>query len=253
MRVASLNLCIDQIVLELLPIDRIVLLSQLANDPKLSHFATRASGIQRYDGSVETILRLNPDIVLGGRFTATDTTQALTRFGYKVTLFDMPETLIGAQSLVLDVADKLGVRQAANISVAHMQTRLQMLVQEKKIANRPRALLYLPNGLSAGSDTLRGELIGIAGLINLAAEIGISGYGEVSLKTIVGLKPDLLLFDAAEQNLPSMAQKMLLHPALQRLELITVAIPTNTWICPGTMNVEAVEFLKNAMRYKLDG
>ncbi|HQY71814.1 MAG TPA: hypothetical protein PLW13_15400, partial [Pseudomonadales bacterium] len=54
-RVVSLNLCTDQILLALLPRERIAMLSQLAADRTLSSAAARAEGIARFDGSVERI------------------------------------------------------------------------------------------------------------------------------------------------------------------------------------------------------
>ena len=246
-RVASLNLCVDQILLEFLPKDRIALLSQLANDKGLSHQALRTVSIPRFDGSVESIIRLDPDLVLGGQFTATNTVRALRRLGYEVQLFNMPETLQGAQQFVLDIAQKVGVAPAAQRKIAAMNVQLNDL-QSAPATARPKALIYLPNGLTVGSDTLKGELVERAGMINLATKSGINGYGEIPLETVVQLQPDVLLFDSAELDLPSMAQKMLNHPALQRLHMKSVAISTSSWICPGTMNVDAINQLIMAAR-----
>ena len=65
-RVVSLNLCTDQLLLMLLPRERIVMLSQLATDRSLSWMAAQAEGIERFDGSVESIVRLAPDLILSG-------------------------------------------------------------------------------------------------------------------------------------------------------------------------------------------
>ena len=246
-RIASLNLCIDQVLLEFLPSDQIALLSQLANDQGLSHLAARAAAIPRFDGSVESIVRLDPSLILGGRYTATNTVRALRRLGYTVQLFDMPETLEGARQFVLDIASKVGALALAQQKIAAMSEQLNAL---QRAPNHPstKALIYLPNGLTVGSETLKGELLHRAGLINLATTAGITGYGEIPMETVVLLQPDVLLFDSAELDLPSLAQSMLNHPALQSLEMQTVAISTSTWICPGTMNVDAIYQLNSAAR-----
>ena len=65
-RIVSLNLCTDQLVLELVERPRIAMLSQLATDPLLSWRAAEARGVARFDGSVEAVMGLAPDLVLAG-------------------------------------------------------------------------------------------------------------------------------------------------------------------------------------------
>nr|MBP9035710.1 ABC transporter substrate-binding protein [Pseudomonadales bacterium] len=82
-RVVSLNLCTDQVLLALLPRERIAMLSQLAADRTLSWAAARAEGIARFDGSVERIVQLDPDLVLTGSQASLSSAAVLKRLGYR--------------------------------------------------------------------------------------------------------------------------------------------------------------------------
>jgi hypothetical protein len=67
-RVASLNLCTDQLVLALADRSQILSLSRLAQDTSISFLADQAAGLPMNDGSAETILFERPDLVLTGTY-----------------------------------------------------------------------------------------------------------------------------------------------------------------------------------------
>ena len=244
-RVVSLNLCTDQLLLAMLPRERIAMLSQLSNDAGLSYHARLVGDIPRFDGSVESVLKHQPELILAGRYSASAASRLLSRLGHRVEVFDMPETLAGTRDFVRRVAAMIGTEHRGATLLEEMDQRLQ------KISQRPAgaavsALLFLPNGTTPGRGSLKDTLMRVAGLDNMAARLGIEGYGQVSLETLLRHPPGLILLDAAELQAPSLARSLLAHPALDRLTVPVVEIDTSTWICPGPMIAHAVEALSAA-------
>ncbi|RLA20277.1 MAG: ABC transporter substrate-binding protein, partial [Gammaproteobacteria bacterium] len=69
-RIVSLNLCADQLLLQLAEPKAIASLTHLAADPELSYLAEEATNYPLNYGSAEEILQLDPDLILAGSFTA---------------------------------------------------------------------------------------------------------------------------------------------------------------------------------------
>jgi len=242
-RIVSLNLCTDQLVLELVERPRIAMLSQLATDPLLSWRAAEARGVARFDGSVEAVMGLAPDLVLAGSLASVSTVAVLQRLGYRVETLAMPESIADSLRFIVEVGKLLGEEAAARelrdrtaARLAHVKERAAAL------AGAPLALIYLPNGLSPGAGTLKDELLRLAGFRNLTAEQGIRDYGTIGLETLLAHRPALVVLDAVDLEHTSLAQHLLDHPALTAGHTIpTARMPTPLWICGGPQIAEAVE------------
>jgi len=251
----SLNLCTDQILLTLLPRERIAMLSQLAADPALSWAAARADGTARFDGSVERIVQLAPDLVLTGSQASLSSAAVLKRLGYRVETIEMPETIAASLDFIEHTAALLGEADAGAALSRDTARRLDAV--RVAMAGRPRALglIYLPNGLSPGTGTLKDELLALAGWRNLASERGITGYGTLPLEDLVSHSPQAVLFDAVDLEHASLAQQLLRHPALSR-HVPSRTVPTASWICGGPQIAEAAEALarlRSQQRGQVDG
>lgn len=241
-RIVSLNLCTDQLVLRLVPPERIAMLSQLASDPQLSMEAHRAHGIARFDGSVESVLKKSPDLVLAGSMASLGTTRVLQRLGYRVETQDMPESIDDALAFIENTATLVGEPTAGRALRQATQARLAAVRARARFTFHPLAVVYLPNGLTPGTGTLKHELIELAGWRNLAAARGISGYGTLSLEELLSQAPALVLFDSVDLEHASMSQQLLHHPAIDG-RFDSRQMPTRTWICGGPQIAEAAEML----------
>ena len=241
-RVVSLNLCTDQLLLMLLPRERIAMLSQLATDRSLSWVAGQAGGIARFDGSVERIVQLEPELILAGTLASRDSIDALQRLGYPVHTIAMPETIADTLAFIEQVAALVGEPAAGRALIDRTTHRLEAARSASRTRTPGLALIYLPNGLSPGAGTLKDELLALTGWRNLARERGVEGYGSIALEDLVLHRPQLVIFDAVDLEHTSMAQQLLRHPALRR-HVATRTIPTATWICGGPQIAEAAEAL----------
>lgn len=246
-RIVSLNLCTDQLLLELVEPERIRMLSQLAADTSLSVHARAARQFAAFDGSVESVMKMDPDLVLSGTLALSSSTQLLRRLGYQVELLEMPESMAATQRFMRDVAELVGEPARGERLLQDMQARIDRVRRTQPAAQRPAALVYLPDGISPGSGSLRHELLEIAGLRNLAAELGIRGYGIIALEKVVMASPRLLILDAVDIEHASLSRRVLGHPALAN-HVVVRAMPTRLWICGGPQIAAAAEYL---LEYRL--
>ena len=67
-RIVSLDLCTDQLLVELVARERIAAVTYLAAHASLSAIPEQARGLPITHGGAEDVLRLDPDLVLAGPF-----------------------------------------------------------------------------------------------------------------------------------------------------------------------------------------
>jgi len=247
-RVASLNLCTDQYVLRLLPRARIVSVSFLAQDPRFSDVAEAAAGLPTNRGLAEEIVPLAPDLVLAGRFAAGPAVRMLRRLGFPVELFDLPQDIDGALDQLLQAGRLLGETAKAEALAAATRARLAALPASPAGLPAPRAVVYLPNGHSAGAATLTGAVLAAAGYRNVATDLGIADIGEIALERLLLARPDRLVLQDGGRPTPSLAEALLRHPALAGMQGLAapVGVPGRLWSCPGPGLAEAAERLAAA-------
>ncbi|MEM8589735.1 MAG: ABC transporter substrate-binding protein [Pseudomonadota bacterium] len=244
-RVVSLNLCTDQLLVLLADRTQIASLSFLAADPDLSYVADRIDGIPLNHGALEEILPLGPNLVLAGAFAARPAVRLLQ--AQEVPVIDLPLAddfaTIAEQTRM--VAEAIGQEERGEELVAEMTA----ILADARAANAQgpdrTALAYQANGFTAGSDTLTDAVLTEAGYRNAAAEAGLAGYGFLPLEQLVARPPDVLIAPATLPGRPSLAEALLVHPALAALDdrVDRLAIPSALLACGGPFTAQAVAAL----------
>lgn len=245
LRVASINLCADQLAVLLLPPDRIVALTHLAADPDLSYVADRTAGLPVAFHSAEGIVALKPDIVLAGRFTTRPTVALLKARGIPVIELDLPRTFDEIRAQVRTVAAAVGAETQGEALIAEMDRRLGAVRAEGPPL---RVLTLAPGGFTAGAGTLSDAVMQAAGFVNYAATRGLKGYGYLSIEAIAQDPPELLVSSRDRTGAPSLSDRMLAHPALSRSipPARRVRVPGALVGCGGPFTAEAVSILAAA-------
>src|SRR3546814_8871463 len=85
-RIVSMNMCADQLLIELADHSQIAALTELSRDPVLSFHADRAQSYPVAGGSAEEVLMLRPDLVVSPPRSEEHTSelQSLMRISYAV-------------------------------------------------------------------------------------------------------------------------------------------------------------------------
>lgn len=246
-RIVSLNLCLDQLLLQWVPRQRIESVTYHAANPAMSRYADKLGDIAVNRARVEDIVPLQPDVVLAGQFGARHTVQMLEQLGVRVEKFALPRTIEEVKAHLLSVGQVLGTVDKARSAVVAIE-EAQHRAQHIDRSQLPTALYYSPNGVTVGTGTLESEMLQLAGFRNLAVMHGRQGFAHLSLEQLLQWQPDWVIVEGADQASFAMAQEYLQHPALreysQRAHWLTV--PSNLSVCRNTVFSEIMQFYQRA-------
>lgn len=252
MRIVSLNMCVDSILIELVSHDRIAALSHYARDPQRSTIAHVASHLPITYETAEEVVALRPDLVLTSRHSAPATRNALKRVGIRFELFDVPNTIAGSIEQVRYVARLLGTEREGEVMVARIEAALD--AARLPAGETPlTAAIYQPGGLSAGANTVVGELMELTGLQNIAGRYGVKNYRPLPLEVLVSAPPDVLLVGETSPGAPLQEEKIVRHRALRALEsqMSQSVFPARLLYCAGPTMIQSAAELVRAREHAM--
>lgn len=250
-RIVSLNMCTDELVLRLADPARIASVTWLSQDPRNANMAEAARRIPANHGLAEQVLGFKPDLVVAGAYTTRATVSLLGRVGVGVREFGVPRNLAEMKAQIVEMATVLGEPARGEALLAGIEQRLQALAARR--VDRPlRAIVLRPSGFTVGRGSLVDEILTRAGLVNIAAELGVESYGQIALETVALGGAEILILNETPDGPPSLAHEILHHPVIDRLgdRLKLVALPSRLWTCAGPSVLDAIELLVRAVEKK---
>lgn len=241
-RIVSLNLCTDQILLQLVPRERIVALSWLSQNPESAALYREAQGLRTVRGNAEEVLALQPDLVLVGSVTTRHTTRLLREFGIEVLALPGADSFAQVREQIRTVAQAVGDAARGEMVVAAMEAREGEL-RATLAVRKGTATPYWSGGRSAGANTLYNDILHAGGYVNGGTKAGLNGYGALPLERLIAQTPDLLLGNDYKRGVATLGSRFLQHPALLGLGAKSVTLPSRLTICGGPWNLDASESL----------
>jgi iron complex transport system substrate-binding protein len=243
-RIVSLNLCLDPILVELVPLEHIMALSHYSRDPQRSIIAALAQKLPVTYETAEEVVALRPDLVLTSRHSAIATRNALRRVGIRFELFEVPDSIAGSIEQVRQVAALLGREREGEVLVAKIERAIEAARLPAGAAPLTAAV-YQTGGLSAGAHTVTGELMHLAGLENIAARYGIESYRPLPLEVLISSPPDVLLVGETSAGAPMRAERVVEHRALRALgsRMTRSRFPARLLYCSGLTMIPALDAL----------
>lgn len=244
-RVASINLCTDQLAMLLAAPDQLVSVSYLSADPAISAMVAQAEGMHLNHGQAEEIALLAPDLVLAGRYTSQATVGMLQRLGMPVVIFDPENGFDDIRLNMRRMGVALGQQAKAEALITGMEAELADLAERAQ--SDLIAAPYYSGGYTAGGQSLAQDILTAAGLRNLSEVLGMRG-GILSLEDLAFGRPDMVILGQSYTG-HSRAQEMLSHPVLSRIIAATGISATTRpeWTCGTTLVTQAVAALLAAI------
>jgi len=248
-RIVSLDLCTDQLLIELAPRARIAAVTHLAGDASVSAIPEKARGIPITHGAAEEVLSYDPDLILAGPFGVAATIGLLRRLERNIVVVPLAQDLDGVRTAVRTVAQAIGAVARGEAMLADFDRRLAAVAAPALPAMvRPSALLYQVGGVVSGPHSLADAALAAAGYRNKARDYPLAPNGRVPLELLVAEPPDLLLLASRGEDYATAAADNLRHPALARLrrERASLELPWQLWLCGTPHIAEAIEKLASA-------
>ena len=243
-RIASMNVCTDQLLVPLADPDQILGLSRFSRDAWQSFVADEARRFPTLSGGAEDILVLRPDIVVASLFDKRSTRELLRQNGLRLAEFAVPRNLDEVKAQIRRMGEITGHPDRAAAEIARLDAAITK-ARQAAAERRYRVLPLSRRGFVTGSDSLVSSLLGEIGLLNAAGELGVGMGGFASLEAIVSLKPDFLLVSEAGDRAEDEGRAFLLHPALERFypPERRIVIPERLTVCGGVMIADALDLL----------
>ncbi len=236
----SLNPCTDAILAEVAEPQQILAISAYSHDPAASSMdLATARRFRAVSGTVEEVLALHPDLVVGSTFTPPATAQAMARLGMRFEQFGMAGTVEESEAQVRRLATLAAHPERGEALIARMRAALD--------ANRApdgapvSALVWQSGGIVPGEGTLIADLLRRTGFANAAAARGLGQADILPLEQVLADPPRLIL---AASHGAGNEDRMLAHPAMAKLHGTRreVLDPSLLW-CGGPTIIRAAERL----------
>lgn len=245
-RVASLNLCTDQLVLELAQPEQIVGLTPLSRDCWSAVLCQQARTAPVFRPTAENIVAAHADVVLGGVYTAAVAMQAARESGAQVIAIPPAKSLADIPAQIMQVARAIGVPERGQEMVQAFKKRLAELAVTRA-GTDPVAAVYAANGFVSHAGTLPDDVLAHAGFRNYATVMHNRMSAHFPMELMIAYPPDLLILDRSGRG-TSLAQSLLDHPALKEAFAGNkhVNIPARLWLCGLPQTLDTIAMLKAA-------
>lgn len=239
-RIASLNACADELLLQLVSPDQIVGVTNLNHSEVAERVLTENVHILRLKPDPENIIRLRPTLVLAGPFSNPLLIQQLEKMKIKVLHLAIPKNW---HELQFEIS-----RLAPWIQNSEKQKAVQKRIQELAglKASSPwrgkRAVFWSAAGHLSGKETFEDTFLSALGMVNADSS---EGYRFVSLERLIKLRPEVIVVTQNQSRKNSWSHDTLFHPALKKAlpGIEYLHIPEEAVSCASVYTLEVVENL----------
>jgi iron complex transport system substrate-binding protein len=238
-RVASLNLCTDELLLTLGDPRQIVSVTHLGQQPAETPLWRLARRYRRNDGSLASIVGLKPDLVLTMGGGARDRVRIARRLGIRTLDLPYPQSLGDIERSVRTVANALGRPRAGEAQVARIEA-----LKRGPPAPYMDTLWLGGGGRTVAATGLAAQWMALAGLRQRA----VAG-DRVTLEQLLVRPPALLLRSDYRSGQYSSEQRWLSHPLARRVRGARAAVTDGRlWTCMGPSLAGEIERLRATVR-----
>ena len=251
-RIVSLSLGTDEILAELVPLERILALTYLADDPGISNVTEQAKLVPtKVKANPETIIALHPDVVFIADWQPIELIQILREAGIPVYVYRTPQTVNDVKSVVREIARVVGEEQAGQQMVGQMENQLLMVQKSlEKVSpeERKTVVLFSLMGGIGGKGSLFDDICQSAGVINGASKVGVGKNDTMSKEQVVEAKPDVFIMPmwdySGKTDVNQYKSEVQADPAFQTLTAIKqqqlVTIPDRHLSCTSQYIVQGI-------------
>ncbi|MFW1676965.1 ABC transporter substrate-binding protein [Pontibacter sp. JAM-7] len=213
-RIVSATLASDEMLAALGATQRVVGVTHLVDNPRLSNVPdVYPASVARVSGDIESILALQPDLVIVASYTRVETVRLLLGAGIPVLRLQAPLSLADLERNLTLLAHLTGHTETLAALVAGWQTVVPVN------SSQPRVLYYDLSGSSVGPGDLTHELIERAGGYNVLRDTGLQGVQRLSAEQAISLQPDVILLSGWDIQAKA-DQQMYTNPAWQNVPAI---------------------------------
>ncbi|MCV6591228.1 MAG: ABC transporter substrate-binding protein [Marinobacterium sp.] len=196
--IASAILAGDEMLSQLVPVQRVRTVTWLADDAGISNVAgVYPASLPRNKASIEELLAVQPDLAIVAAYSDASRVELLLNSGVPVLRFDSNYSYDDVRRNVRLLAAALGAERRAEQWLQRMNQRIEAVQQQLSAhpAPEPRVLYYNLSGSTSAPGTPMDETLRLAGGYNVLADTGITGYSRISPELAIALQPEVILMN----------------------------------------------------------
>lgn len=225
-RIVSLTLSGDEMLLGLVPENRIAGLSGKINEDKeISNIVDKAKKFPKVEGNEEVLMSLEPDLIIVADWLSKRITDIGAITGAKVYFYKTPNSYEEQKKLIRDLANLVEEKENGEKLIKNMDDRLKAL-QNKITKNykgaKPRILIYTSFGTTSGKNTTFSDMVKLINGVNVVAEAGIDGFKDISKEKVIELNPDIIIVPIAKKydNINKISKLFFEDPSFRNVKAI---------------------------------
>ena len=224
--IVSLTLSGDEMLLGLVPENRIAGLSGKINEDKeISNVVDKAKKFPKVEGNEEVLMSLEPDLIIVADWLSKRITDIGAITGAKVYFYKTPNSYEEQKKLIRDLANLVEEKENGEKLIKNMDDRLKAL--QNKIAKnykgaKPRILMYTSFGTTSGKNTTFNDMVKLINGVNVVAEAGIDGFKDISKEKVIELNPDIIIVPIAKKydNVNKISKLFFEDPSFKNVKAI---------------------------------
>lgn len=260
-RIVSMYGASDEILLDLVPNERIIALSKWARDPEISNVVERAKKIPfEAKDNIEYLLSIKPDLVIARSLQNAEFIQSLRDTGIPVYVYNHPTSVNEVRDCIRKLAVVVGEQERGEKMLDKMDEEIELV--RAKIGMLPEnqkkcIMLYVGGqGVIGGKDTIFDDIAAQAQVINGCSKAGGTAMTTLPKEKIIEINPDVLLIaewsrGGANQEPAKVMEEVLLDPSLKSVKAIrdrkVCMIPVRYTHCVSQYVAEGIKAVSEAV------
>jgi iron complex transport system substrate-binding protein len=214
-RIMSMSMCTDLLLLQLVPKARVGSVTYLAHDGANVLFPGADAGIAINHGTPEDIVNLKPDLIVAGDFSTALTRRLARRVGARIVEVKSAASFADIRANLRQLGAAVGEPGRAEALVRRMDATLAGLAATAP--RRPMPVVVWSGGSTVpGRDGLNGAIVTAAGARNIAALPGIAD-STFGVEQLLVARPQALLYETAQPGVRSLTTDAGSHRVVRRL------------------------------------
>ena len=225
-RILTYSLGHDEMLIALVPPERVAALGKFASNAAYSNVANVAPEYPVFEKGAENVLAAEPDLFIVSAFTDADIVDLVKDAGIPVVRPALESSAEGNIPNILLLGYMLGVEERALELAAEIEGRLTLIAERVPAegdAGRPAVISISrwSDSISvAGGGTTGSGIIESAGGVNAAARDGIDGFQKISSESIAAMNPDFIIIPQGGEGGTVLRDDLLNDPVLAAVPAI---------------------------------
>ncbi len=225
-RILTYSLGHDEMLIALVPPERVAALGKFASNAAYSNVANVAPEYAVFEKGAENVLAAEPDLFIVSAFTDADIVGLVKEAGVPVVRPALESSAEGNIPNILLLGYMLGVEDRALELAAEIENRLALIAERVPAmgdAGRPAVISISrwSDSISvAGGGTTGSGIIESAGGVNAAARDGIDGFKPISTESIAAMNPEFIIIPQGGEGATTLRDDLLNDPVLTAVPAI---------------------------------